>query len=259
MGATRTVAITIGGILRVPVKMYVATQKNGVASHFLCECGTRLKRKLVCPEDGETWQRAPQRGFEIGKGNLVPFTDEDVAAVQDELPTFKTLDVAKVVSLKEVALSYTFGQTYDLVPDTDADETTLNAYRLLVEALDEADWAMLSKLTMSTRAHRYAIVAHQNDEGVKLVAHQLGDRRPLLNTVEAVPVDAKQLDIVRRFLTQRFTDDVSFEDEPSALTVLAQRLASGKPIERQVKSGAQQAADLFNALRESVESAEAKG
>lgn len=221
--AIRSVSIAVG-FLQVACKMFKATSTSKLEGHTYCSQSHRLGTIMVCKEDGceeqySHWSKAPMRGVDVGDTTYF-YTTEELEAKADELPKYDTMQVARVVPFKEVGVLHTFGESYYLLPPEDANTVSLKAYRLLVEALDNEGWAMLTKLTMRDKVHRYAVVPHAGSN--VLVAVELGDRRPVPYESGKPIVSDIERQQIRDFLKAAFTEDAYVEADPDALFLLVE-------------------------------------
>src|SRR3979411_3050715 len=74
------------GMVRVPVKLYTATESKTVHFHEVhAKDGARLEHRRVCPrEDREVPAGEIVKGFEVGPDEYVVLTKEEVKAAAGE-------------------------------------------------------------------------------------------------------------------------------------------------------------------------------
>jgi DNA end-binding protein Ku len=134
------------GLVTIPVKLYSATEERDVSFHQVHrEDGGRIKYKRVCTIDGEEVSYGDiAKGFDLGGGEMVVLTDEDLAGLP--LTTSRTIDVLQFVPLEQVDPIY-FAKSYYLEPD----RTGAKPYALLRDALEESGRVALVKVALRQR------------------------------------------------------------------------------------------------------------
>lgn len=227
-------SVTLGtGLFTVQVKMYKADANSNLSSKTFCKCApdqavlpkkeafksklTTVYRCSTCGFECGHWSKAPRRGVVLGD-DVYFFTQEELDAI--ELPAYGNMDILKVVPIGRVGIFHAFTGSYYLMPNAEADEPVLRVYRLLVDVLSRNGWAILTKLTMSKKVHRFAVIPDR--ELNILVALKIGDRRSLPHVVQKAPVDASTASQLESILRPFYTDEARLEADSDALTVLIQ-------------------------------------
>ena len=106
------------GLVTIPVKLYLATESKGVSFNMLhAECHGRIQMKTYCPTDDAYIERSDTvRGYEIGSGQYVVISDQDLAAVP--LKTVRSIEIEQFVPADAAGESTRFiKQAYYLEPD----------------------------------------------------------------------------------------------------------------------------------------------
>ena len=143
-------AITFG-LITVPVKVYTAVGREAddkLDLHLLHEKdGERIHYSRTCEKGHKDidWDEII-RGHEYAKGKWVEITDEDLEAI--DLESLKTIDVASFAPLEQIDPLY-FDKAYYVVPD----ESSVKAYRLMTDALDDEGLVGVAKVAMREREH----------------------------------------------------------------------------------------------------------
>ncbi|MGH7639970.1 MAG: Ku protein [Candidatus Dormibacteria bacterium] len=147
-GATWRGAVSFG-LVSVPVRMYRATDSQGVSFRMICaSCGTPIQNRRWCPEEERLIEwNAVRRGFEVSSGEFIEISDEDLEHLP--LPTTDTIEVLDVVPEAEVDTALYLDQAYYLEPEA----AGRRPYSLLLEALRQTGRSALGKITLRQREH----------------------------------------------------------------------------------------------------------
>jgi DNA end-binding protein Ku len=140
------------GLVTVPVKLFSATKSRDVRFNQLEEAtGARIRYRRVSEATGE---EVPNehivKGYEIGPGQYVVVTDEEMKALAPAAS--RTIEILDFVDLDQIDPVY-FEQPYYLVPDPGA----VRPYRLLVEAMAELRKVAIGRLIMRSKESLVAI------------------------------------------------------------------------------------------------------
>jgi DNA end-binding protein Ku len=141
------------GLVNVPVGLYPATQDKTI--HFnQFEAGTsdRIRYKKVNERTGkEVKPEKIVKGVDLGGGEYVILTDEELAAAEPERS--RSIDITAFVELDEIDPVY-FRTTYYLAPEGDA---AGKAYFLLQQAMQESGKVAIATLIMRNKEYLVAI------------------------------------------------------------------------------------------------------
>ncbi|QGT98888.1 Ku domain protein [Candidatus Syntrophocurvum alkaliphilum] len=134
------------GLVNIPIKMYVATERKDIKFNYLHkECMSPIKYQKYCSNcDKEINNEEIVRGYEYQKGNYVIMNEEDFEKIP--LENTKTIDILDFVELNEVDPIY-FDKTYYLEPSEGGDK----AYSLLVEAMRETSKVAIAKVIIRSK------------------------------------------------------------------------------------------------------------
>jgi DNA end-binding protein Ku len=140
------------GLVNVPVGLFSATEDKTV--HFnQFQAGTtdRIRYKRVNERTGREVELSDiVRGHEVGDGDFVLVSDEELEAV--EPGRSRTIDIDDFVDLAEIDPVY-YDKTYYLGPQGDA----AHAYALLHRAMSETGKAGIATFVMHGKQHLVAI------------------------------------------------------------------------------------------------------
>src|ERR687889_2794176 len=140
------------GLVNVPVKLFSAVSKKTVRFNQLNkETGNRIQQKRVDPETGEevSYEQIV-KGYELTKDRYVIITPEELDALDPEKT--RTVDIEDFVDLDEIDPVY-YDHPYYLVPDKSA----AKAYRLLLDAMREADKVAIARVVIRSKEQLVAI------------------------------------------------------------------------------------------------------
>jgi DNA end-binding protein Ku len=143
------------GLVNVPVGLHAATEDHTVHFHqFQAGTADRIRYKRINERTGEeVAQSEIVRGHELGDGDFVLVTDEELAAVAPGRS--QTIDITDFVDLADIDPVF-FARAYYLVPQADG---AGRAYRLLYRAMAETGKAAIATLVMHGKQHLAAIRA----------------------------------------------------------------------------------------------------
>ena len=134
------------GLVNIPVKMYVATERKDIKFHYLHkECMSPIQYRKYCPNcDREIASEEIVRGYEYQKGNFVVINEEDLERIP--LESTKTIDILDFVDLAQVDPIY-FDKTYYLEPSQGGEK----AYTLLIEAMSQTGKVAIAKVIIRSK------------------------------------------------------------------------------------------------------------
>ena len=140
------------GLVTIPVQLFSAVSRKNVRFNQLdAETGARVRYKKVSSADDT--ELSPERivkGYELPSGDYVTVTDREL----DELAPVaaRTIDIDAFIDLADIDPVF-YDSAYHLVPD----EAAAKPYKLLAEAMDEADKVAICGFVMRSKQHLAAI------------------------------------------------------------------------------------------------------
>jgi DNA end-binding protein Ku len=143
------------GLVNIPVKLYSAVSRKTVRFHQLdAESGQRIRQQRINPESGE---EVPYeqiiKGYEIGPDRYVTITPDELEALEPQKT--RTIDIEDFVELDEIDPIF-YDHPYYLAPDTGAGK----AYRLLLDAMQEAGKVAIARVVIRSKENLVAIRPH---------------------------------------------------------------------------------------------------
>jgi DNA end-binding protein Ku len=141
------------GLVNVPVGLYTATQDKSIhLNQFETGTSDRIRYKKVNERTGdEVEARDISRGFNVGGGEFVILTDEELAAAEPEKS--RLIDITDFVELGDIDPLY-YRSTYYLAPEGEA---AGKAYALLRQVMQEANKVAIGTLVMRNKEYLVAI------------------------------------------------------------------------------------------------------
>jgi DNA end-binding protein Ku len=150
------------GLVNVPVGLYTATQDKTIHLNQF-ETGTtdRIRYKKVNERTGEEVEaRDISKGFNIGGGEFVILTDEELASAEPERS--RLIEITDFIELGAIDPIY-YRSTYYLAPEGEAAN---KAYALLRQVMTETNQIAIGTLVM--RNKEYLVAVRPDDDVLKL-------------------------------------------------------------------------------------------
>jgi DNA end-binding protein Ku len=191
------------GLVRVPVRLYSATEDKSVHFHQLQEgTGKRIHMERVTTDGEEVPYDDIVRGYEVKKGKYVMLTDDELAAAEPEKS--RTIEIEDFVDLHEIDPIY-YTKTYYVFPDERAEGG--KPFVLLRRALEESELVAIGRFVM--REHEY-LVTLRPYEGVLALetmyfADEVRDVKSVADPPKNVRVVDRELEMARRLITSLTT------------------------------------------------------
>lgn len=244
------------GLVTIPVKVYGATEEKTLRFNQLhAPDGGRIRYKRVCSIDGEEVSFSDiVKGYEYEKDHYVTITDEELDALP--VKTTRAIEIERFVDSEQIDPIY-FQRSYYLVPDG----TGVKAYHLLREAMVDDGKVAVARVAFRDKEHLATVRLRENvlvletmfwpDEIRGASFDELDEQ------VELRPQEIK----MARSLIDSLTDDFEpkdFQDEyRAALEDLISKKVQGEEVTYAEPAEPSKVVDLMDALRASVEAAQA--
>jgi DNA end-binding protein Ku len=251
------------GLVNVPVKLYSAVSKKTVRFHQLHgETGSRIQQKRVDPSTGdEVPYEDIVKGYEIGKDRYVVITPEELESLDPEKT--RTIEIEDFVDGVEIDPLY-YDHPYYLAPDRGAEK----AYRLLLEAMAEADRVAIARVVIRNKEQLVAI--RPAGDVLTMSTMNFADEVVSPDTLDEIGSEdgGKQSATKRELaMAQQLIDSLTSDFDPSKyrdtyrerVLDLIERKAAGEEIAVQAEAPEPaQVPDLMAALEASVQEAKSK-
>jgi DNA end-binding protein Ku len=140
------------GLVNIPVKLYSAVSRKTVRFHQIdAESGQRVRQQRVNPASGdEIPYEQIVKGYEISPDKYVTITPEELEALEPQKT--RTIDIEEFVDLEQIDPIY-YDHPYYLAPDKGA----AKAYRLLLDAMQEADKVAIARVVIRSKESLVAL------------------------------------------------------------------------------------------------------
>jgi DNA end-binding protein Ku len=245
------------GLLNVPVKLYSAVARRGIALREIRESdGARIKHRRVAEgTDEEVPFGEIVKAFEITPDRYVPLSKDELAAMAPEKT--RAIEVQDFVDLEQIDPIY-FDSPYYLGPAEGAEK----AYSLLAEAMEESGKVAIARFVFRNKEHLAAL--RPGDGVLTLTTMRFGDEVVSPSELEDVLPEGKQKVAKKEVeMAEQLIDSLTTEFDPSAyrdeyreeLLALIERKAEGKDVLAAPEVEEPQptkAPDLMAALEESI-------
>ncbi len=143
------------GLVNVPVKLMSAVSPKDVRFHQMdAVSGARIRHKRVSSVSGE---EVPYeqivKGYEIGPDRYVTISPDELEALEPQKT--RTIDIEEFVELDQIDPIY-YDHPYYLAPDKGA----AKAYKLLLEAMEDAGKVAIARVVIRSKESLVAIRPH---------------------------------------------------------------------------------------------------
>lgn len=250
------------GLVNVPVKLFTAVRKKDVRFHQLhSKDGARIQQKRVCSADGaEVPYEELVKGYEISKDQYVVIDPEELEELDPE--STHTIDIEDFVDLDQIDPLF-FDSSYYVVPD----ERGSKPYRLLLEAMRDANKVGIAKVVMRTK--QYLVAVRPVGEALVMSTMNFADEVVPQDELEGLPGPDKSAQVSDRELkmAQQLIDSLSTDFDPTKyhdtyreqVLDLVERKAEGQEIVAQpAAERPTPVVDLMAALEASLAAAKGK-
>jgi DNA end-binding protein Ku len=136
------------GLISIPIRLFSAARSERIGLNQLHNvCKTRIRMPLYCPQCQRQVERNEiVKGYEYDKDQYVLFTEDELDKIEPE--SARTMEILEFVKVEEIDPLY-YEASYYVTPE----EEGKKAYQLLLEAMEETNYAAIAKLTMHQREH----------------------------------------------------------------------------------------------------------
>ena len=239
------------GLISLPIRLSPAARTERISFNQLHkECHTRLKQPLFCPTCNRMVERSEiEKGYEYEKGQYVLFTEEELKNVEPE--SARTMEILEFVKLDEVDPVY-FDASYYIAPEEGGEK----AYRLLTEAMQQASYAGIAKVSMHNR--EYIVIIRPREGGLTL--HTMFYSNEIRSSEYG---DTKKAEIKEqeRTLARQLIENLSATFEPDkyrdtyqeSLRALVEAKTAGREVTAVQHQTVAPVIDLMAALKKSLE------
>src|SRR5437588_8392974 len=242
-------------LVSCPIAMYPATsEREKIRFHNLnSETGNRVRMRRV---DEGTGEEVPYEkivsGYEVGKGQYIEITDEELEAIA--LESTRTIDIDEFVPKTEI------DQLYNIRPYYIAREgkVGIDAFAVIRDVIEAMDRVALGRVVLTSREH--VIALEPRGEGLMgtllRYPYEVRQEDEYFDDIPAGHVTNDMLDLAKHIVQTKsghFQPD-KFEDHyETALKELLRKKQAGQEITAPEEAKPTNVVNLMDALRKSVE------
>ena len=217
------------GLVTIPVQLFSAVSRKTVRFNQLdAQTGARVRHKKVSSaDDSELTAERIVKGYELPSGSYVTLTDAELEALAPAAA--RTIDIDAFVDLADIDPVF-YDSAYHLVPEV----ATAKPYKLLAEAMQEANKVAVCHFVMRSKQHLAAIrpVDGRLMLSTMVYADELvaPDELGGLDGLGDIAVDERETAMARQLiaaLEADFEPDRYTDSYREALLELIERKASG--------------------------------
>ncbi len=247
------------GLVTVPVQLYSAVSRKTVRFNQIdALTGARVRQRKVSEADGaELSADRIVKGYELPAGGYVTLTDAELESLAPVAA--RSIDIDAFVDLAEIDPVF-YDSAYHLVPD----ESAVKPYKLLAEAMQEAQKVAICRFVMRSRQYLAAVrpVDGRLMLSTMLYYDELVDTAEVggFDRLDAVDVDERETAMARQLIAALEADFEPGRYRDSyreAVLDLIERKAAGEVTAAAAPSGpaSEKVVDLMAALEASVAAA----
>ncbi len=249
------------GLLNVPVKLYSAVARRGIALREIRESDSaRIKHRRVAEgTDEEVPYEKIIKAFEITKDRYVPITKDEMASLDPEKS--RAIEVQDFVDITEIDPIY-FDSPYYLGPADGAEK----AYSLLAQAMEQSGKVAIARFVFRSKERLAAI--RPGDGVLTLTTMRFADEVvPPSELDDVLPSEKPKIGKREVEMAEQLIDSLTRDFDPTLyrdeyreeLLAMIERKAAGEEVVAapQEEREPTKAPDLMAALEQSI--AEVKG
>lgn len=251
-------------LVSIPVEIYSAVRRSARISFRQIHepSGQPVKYEKTAAGVGPVDPDDIVKGYEVEKGEYVLIDPEEVDAIK--LETKKTLELVQFVETCEIPPLY-FDRPYYVVPSDDLAE---DAYRVVRDALRQADRVGLGQLTMRGKEHLVAIKPCGDGLLMETLYYEeeIREADPLFSGIKDEESDDELLQVATELIERKTApfDAAAYEDNYAAalrdLVDAKTKSKSSKRVSAEEDSAPRPSGtnvvDLMSALKKSLDAAE---
>jgi DNA end-binding protein Ku len=249
------------GLVNIPVKLFSAVSRKTVRFHQIDgETGSRIQQRRVNPETGEEvpYERLV-KGYEIGPDRYVIIEPAELDSLSPEKT--RTIEIEDFVDLDQIDPIF-YDHPYYLVADKAAEK----AYRLLLDAMEEANKVAIARVVLRNKESLVAIRPHNGVLTMEtmLFADEVVPTESLDEmTAETKKTSKRELDMARQLiesLSGDFDPEKYRDEYRDRVLDLIERKAQGEEIVIEAApEQPKEVPDLMAALEASIAAAKSPG
>src|ERR1700722_15694157 len=169
------------GLISIPIRLFSAARTERIGLNQLHNvCKTRIRMPLYCPQcERQVPRNEIVKGYEYEKDQYVLFDEAELDKIEPQ--SARAMEILEFVKVDEIDPLY-FDASYYVTPEDEGRK----AYQLLLDAMEESNYAAIAKLTMHQREH--IVVVRPRTKGMTL--HTMFSTNELRELAEYGKIDA---------------------------------------------------------------------
>jgi DNA end-binding protein Ku len=242
-------------LVSCPVALYTAaSEADRISFHTLNRAtGHRLRREFVDQESGKPVERTEQvKGFEVGKGDYLVLTDEDIEEAIPE--STKVIDTETFVASDDIDKVF-LDKPYYLAP---SDESGQEAFAIIREAMKAKNAVGIARTVLFRRDR--VLMLRPFDQGITATTlhfdYEVRDAKAIFKDVPKVALPKEMIDLAKHIIrTKRGKfDPETFDDRyEEAVAELIKAKQAGREIKAPpAPANRGNVVNLLDALRKSA-------
>jgi DNA end-binding protein Ku len=242
------------GLVSFPIRLFSAARADHIHFNMLHRKDlSRIKEVWYCAKEDKPVDRSEiVKGYEVSKGDYILVEDEELKKIAPA--TARTMEIVQFVRDKEVDPIY-FESSYYVAPD----EAVSKPYELFLQALTEAQYSAIAKVTMHNREHSVLIRATKTG----LLLHTLFYPNELRDANQAAvkpgkKASSKELSLAKtliQHLAGPFKPEELHDTYRENIERLIEQKRNGQKVTSIQRARKAPVIDLMEALKRSLESA----
>ncbi|MFL5058860.1 MAG: Ku protein [Xanthobacteraceae bacterium] len=242
-------------LVSCPIALYPATsEREKIRFHQINRnTGNRIKLLRVDAETGEPVEYEDiVKGYEVGKGEYIEITDEELEAIA--LESTRTIDIDQFVPRDEIDDLYNV-RPYYIAPDGNVGQ---DAFAVIRDVIGAMKMVALGRVVLTSREHVMAIEPRDTGLVGTLLRYPYEVRQPaeFFEDIAATKVTKDMLDLAKHIVETKsgHFDPEKFEDQyENALKELLRKKQAGEKIAPAAQPQPAKVINLMDALRKSLE------
>lgn len=239
-------------LISFPVKLYKATDDKGVSFKNLhTVCGSNINLKKWCNTCGkEVLATEINKGYEIGKGQYVTFTEDEIENVLPE--SAKIIKIEAAIPGEEIPV-ITYDTSYFMAPDKGGE----HVYNLLFNSLALKGKVLIGRVVMRSKEHLVAIRPYQDGLLLSMLhfVEEVRDIHEVL-VIKEKQIDKKELDLAVSlvdYLTGAFNTIDQKDKFRNYIETMAEMKATGQVITIAPIKPVAETKNIIEGLQKSIE------
>src|SRR6266540_1113634 len=242
-------------LVSCPIAMYPATsEREKVRFHQInSETGNRVRMRRVDEgSDDEVPYENITKGYEVGKGQYIEVTDEELEAIA--LESTRTIDIDEFVPRSEIDDLYNI-RPYYIAPEG---KVGVDAFAVIRDVIEAMDRVALGRVVLTSREHVIALEARGKGMMGTLLRYpyEVRNEAEYFDDIPAGHVTKDMIELAKHIVHTKsgHFQPEKFEDHyETALRELLKKKQAGVEIKPEKRAAPTNVVNLMDALRKSVQ------